>query len=61
MLKLKWQFLMMKKLLKIIIKVNGYLIKKSRKYAHKDINSQAILTTSKTIINDNPRLTVRKK
>ena len=32
----------------------------SRKYAHKiRLNSQAILTTSKTIIKDNPRFTVR--
>ena len=34
----------------------------SRKYAHKiRFHSQAILTTSKTIIKDNPRFTVRKK
>ena len=34
----------------------------SRKYAHQiRFQSQAILTTSKTIINDNPRFTVRKK
>ena len=35
---------------------------KSREYAHKiRFQSQAILTTSKTIIKDNPRFTVRKK
>ena len=35
---------------------------KSRIYAHKiRYQSQAILTTSKTIIKDNPRFTVRKK
>ena len=35
---------------------------KSRKYAHKiRFQSQAILTTSKTIIKDNSRFTVRKK
>ena len=34
---------------------------KSRNYGHKiRFNSQAILTTSKTIIKDNPRFTVRK-
>jgi len=34
----------------------------SRNYAHKlRFHSQAILTTSKTVINDNPRFTVRKK
>ena len=34
---------------------------KSRDYGHKiRSNSQAILTTSKTIIKDNPRFTVRK-
>jgi len=35
---------------------------KSRSYAHSlRIKSQAILTTSKTILKDNPRFTVRKK
>ena len=35
---------------------------KSRYYVHKlRFNSQAILTTAKTIIKDNPRFTVRKK
>ena len=35
---------------------------KSRQYSHKiRFHSQAILTTSKTIIKDNPRFTVRKK
>ena len=35
---------------------------KSRKYSHIiRFQSQAILTTSKTIIKDNPRFTVRKK
>ena len=35
---------------------------KSREYSHKiRFQSQAILTTSKTIIKDNPRFTVRKK
>ena len=35
---------------------------KSREYAHKlRFKSQAILTTAKTIIKDNPRFTVRKK
>ena len=35
---------------------------KSRSYAHKiRFQSQAILTTSKTVINDNPRFTVRIK
>ena len=35
---------------------------RSRDYAHKiRLNSQAILTTSKTIIKDNPRFTIRQK
>ena len=35
--------------------------KKSRDYSHKiRLNSQAILTTSKTIIKDNPRFTIRQ-
>ena len=35
---------------------------KSRKYSHKlRFYSQAILTTSKTVIKDNPRFTIRKK
>ena len=35
---------------------------KSREYSHKiRFHSQAILTTSKTILKDNPRFTVRKK
>jgi len=35
---------------------------KSRSYVHSlRLKSQAILTTSKTILNDNPRFTVRKK
>ena len=34
---------------------------KSRQYSHKiRFHSQSILTTSKTIIKDNPRFTVRK-
>ena len=51
----------MKKLHGKIFQVNGFLILKVGNYAHNIRDkSQAILTTVKTVIKDNPRFTVRK-